>query len=54
MQVAVIQMAMPVAANGTMLCLEYGGDKHCMAQATFLTTLLAMVTVPLLATYCLL
>lgn len=49
MQVAVIQMAMPAAANGTMLCLEYGGDQHCMAQAVFLTTLLAMVTVPLLA-----
>lgn len=49
MQVAVVQMAMPVAANGTMLCMEYGGDQHCMAQATFLTTLLAMVTVPLLA-----
>lgn len=49
MQVAVVQMAMPVAANGTMLSLEYGGDTRCMAQATFLTTLLAMVTVPLLA-----
>ena len=52
--ITVIEMAMPVAVNGSMLCLEYGGDKHCMAQATFLTTLLAMVTVPLLATYCLL
>lgn len=48
-RVAVTQMAMPVAANGTMLCLEYGGDKDCMAQATFLTTLLSMVTVPVLA-----
>lgn len=47
-QVAVTQMAMPVAANGTMLCLEYGGDQDCMAQATFLTTLLSMVTVPVL------
>lgn len=54
LQVAVIQMAMPVAANGTMLCMEYGGDQHCMAQATFLTTLLAMVTVPLLASVLLL
>lgn len=48
-QVAVTQMAMPVAANGTMLCLEYGGDQDTMAQATFLTTLLSMVTVPVLA-----
>lgn len=54
LQVAVIQMAMPVAANGTMLSLEYGGDTQCMAQATFLTTLLALVTVPLLASMILL
>lgn len=53
-QVAVTQMAMPVAANGTMLCMEYGGDKDCMAQATFLTTLLSMVTVPVLASVLLL
>lgn len=53
-QVAVTQMAMPVAANGTMLCMEYGGDKDCMAQATFLTTLLSMVTVPVLVSVLLL
>jgi len=47
--VAVIQMAMPVAANGTMLALEYGGDQESMAQVTFLTTLLAMVSVPVIA-----
>ena len=48
--VTVLQMAMPVAANGSMLAMEYGGDVESMAQATFLTTVCAMVTVPLIAT----
>lgn len=48
--VGVIQMAMPVAANGSMLCMEYGGDMNSMAEATFLTTLCSMLTVPLMAT----
>lgn len=39
-----------VAANGSMLAMEYGGDVESMAQATFLTTVCAMVTVPLIAT----
>ena len=50
LSVAIVEMAMPVAANGSMLCMEYGGDMDTMAQATFLTTLLSMVTVPLMAT----
>jgi hypothetical protein len=50
MNVAVLQIAMPVAANGTMLALAYGGDVETMAQATFLTTLLSMLTVPLMVT----
>lgn len=49
--VSVLQIAMPVAANGTMLAMEYGGDSKSMAQATFLTTLCSMVTVPVLATF---
>lgn len=47
--IAVIEMAMPVAVNGSMLCLEYGGDKECMAQATLLTTAVSIVTIPLIA-----
>ena len=50
LSVAIVEMAMPVAANGSMLCMEYGGDMDTMAQATFLTTLLSMVTVPLMVT----
>lgn len=47
--IAVIQMAMPVAVNGSMLCMEYGGDKDSMAQATLLTTAASIVTIPLVA-----
>lgn len=50
LSVAIVEMAMPVAANGSMLCMEYGGDMDTMAQATFLTTLLSMVMVPLMVT----
>lgn len=45
--VAVAQMAMPAAVNGTMLCLEFDGDAETMAQITFLTTVLSIVTIPL-------
>lgn len=47
--VAVTQMAMPVAVNGTMLSVEYGGDTGSMAQITFLSTLLSIITIPLIA-----
>lgn len=50
MGVAVMQMAMPVAVNGTMLSMEHGGDTACIAQATFIMTLLSVVTIPLVAT----
>ena len=45
--VAVAQMAMHVAVNGTMLCLEFDGDVEAMAQVTFMTTVLSIVTIPL-------
>lgn len=48
--IAVTQIGMPVAVNGTMLSMEYGGDTESLAQVTFLTTLAATVTIPLLAT----
>lgn len=47
--VCVIIAAMPVATNGTMLCLQYGGDEKLMAQGTFITTLASVFTIPLLA-----
>ena len=47
--VAVIEMGMPVAANGSMLSIEHGGDTETVAQITFLTTLFSIVTIPLVA-----
>lgn len=47
--VAVMQMSMPVAVNGTMLSMEHGGDTECIAQVTFLTTLLSILTIPVVA-----
>ena len=47
--IAVIQMSMPVAVNGSMLCMEYGGDQSCMAQITLVSTAASIVTIPLLA-----
>ncbi|MBO7378202.1 MAG: AEC family transporter, partial [Bacteroidales bacterium] len=44
-----IIIAMPVASFGTIFCLKYGRDETVMAQGTFLTTLLAMLSIPLIA-----
>ena len=47
--VAVVLMAMPTAVNGSMLSMEYGGDTECMAQITFLTTLVSIITIPVVS-----
>ena len=47
--VAVTQMAMPAAVNGSLLCMEYGGDAECMAQVTLVSTLVSILTIPILA-----
>lgn len=47
--IAVVLMAMPAAVNGAMLCMEYHGDTECMAQGTFLTTLVSIFTIPVVA-----
>ena len=44
--VAVAQMSMPVSVNGSMMCLDVDGDVDAMARSIFLTTLLAIVTIP--------
>ncbi len=43
-----VVIAMPVATYGTILCLRYGRDTTLMAEVTFVTTILSMVTIPLL------
>ena len=47
--IAVILMATPAALNGSMLAMEYDGDTECMAQSIFLTTLMSILTIPVLA-----
>ena len=41
-------IAMPVATYGTILCLKYHKDTTLMTEVTFITTLLSMLTIPLL------
>lgn len=47
--VIVIESAMPAASSGIMMCLAYGGDTMTMSRGTFITTILPIVTLPLLA-----
>lgn len=47
--IAVTQMAMPAAVNGSLLCMEHGGDAESMAQLTLITTLASIVTIPVIA-----
>ena len=43
-----VVIAMPVATYGTILCLKYGRDTTMITEVTFITTLLSMLTLPLL------
>lgn len=47
--VLVILFGMPVASIGTMLCLKNNIDGKTMSEGTFLTTLLSVISIPLLA-----
>ena len=49
--IAVAEMGMPAAVNGSLLCMEYGGDADCMAQITFVSTLASIITIPLAAAW---
>lgn len=49
--VIVVVSGMPVATNGTMLCYQYGGNTHTMAQGTFVTTVLAIISIPVLTAF---
>lgn len=46
-----ILIAMPVASFGTMFCMQMGKDETTMSQGTFWTTLLSVVSIPLLAMF---
>lgn len=45
----VITSGMPVATNGTLLCLQYDGDLKTMTKGTFVSTVMSMLTIPLIA-----
>ena len=44
-----VLVGMPVASFGTMFCMKYDKDPTVMTQGTFLSTLLSVVSIPLLA-----
>lgn len=46
-----VVIAMPVATYGTILCLKYNKDTTLMSEVTFITTLLSVITIPLLVLY---
>lgn len=43
-----VLIAMPVASFGVMFCRRYGRDTTLMTEGTFITTVLSVVTIPLL------
>ena len=43
-----VLIGMPVASYGTMFCLKYGRDEGEMVRGTLITTILSVVTIPLL------
>ena len=45
--VLALESAMPAAALGTMFCIMYGGDLKTMSQGMFVTTILSVITIPL-------
>lgn len=47
-KVGTVLMAMPVATNSTLLCLQYGGNDRLASRGVFLSTLLAIASIPAL------
>ena len=46
-----VVIAMPVATYGTILCLKYGKDTTMITEVTFMSTLISMVSIPLLVLF---
>lgn len=47
--VLVVLAAMPVATNTTMLAIEYGGNRKLASRGIFFSTVLSVITIPLIA-----
>lgn len=43
-----VVIAMPVASFGIMFCMKYGRNPSLMTEATFITTLFSIITIPLI------
>lgn len=46
--IATVLTAMPVATNATMLCIEYGGNELLASRGVFISTILSLLTIPLI------
>lgn len=49
--VLIILSAMPVATNTTMLAIEYGGDLRLASKGIFFTTVLSVISIPVIAVF---
>ena len=47
----VVLAAMPVASYGTLFCIQYERGEMVMAEGTFITTLLSVLSIPLLTMF---
>lgn len=47
----VVLAVMPVASYGTLFCIQYQKGEVIMAEGTFLTTLLSVLSIPLLTMF---
>ena len=47
--ISLILAAMPVGSFGTMFCLQCGRDESLMVQGTFISTLISVATIPVVA-----
>ena len=47
-EINTVVIAMPVAAFGVMFCMRYNRDERLMTEITFMTTVLSVITIPLL------
>ena len=48
----IVLAAMPVATNTTMLAIEYDGDVQLASKGIFFTTVLSILTIPLITMMC--
>ncbi|MGI5936443.1 MAG: AEC family transporter, partial [Oscillospiraceae bacterium] len=46
--IATVLTSMPVATNTTMLCIEYKGNEALASRGVFITTILSVLTIPLI------